>query len=221
MNTCAQMMDRMKSIVKKQKIRDRTDKISGVIIIRFLISMHMLNIIKYQDRKQRELLRNNNIQDSLLPVDQESRQNKSAERHILHDGNHKLGPVAPPKKHKIGGYGTLLKIAAYTGITQEGEEIVPLADSVCDSVVPHPIIELVVIFIMRGYPSKHRKPIKQSYPIVGYYIKDPRIPDLNMIMIMRDYRHRDRKVERQDINENVESRIPLNHQNQRSQEEVS
>ena len=61
------MVNGVVAIIKKHCI-EKTDKISGMVILRFFICMHMLNVIKNKHTEYRYLMRNRDKYESLLPI---------------------------------------------------------------------------------------------------------------------------------------------------------
>ena len=69
MHTGPLVMNCVESVVQQQEVRQPSNEIPRVVPLRLLVRMHMLEVIQHQHREQRELLRRNDLEKRLLPVD--------------------------------------------------------------------------------------------------------------------------------------------------------
>jgi hypothetical protein len=104
----------------------------------------------------------------------------------------------------------LLEIAADGGVGEEGEDIVGFAEPVGNGEVSFPVVELMVVLIVRGRPGKSRESVKQGDPIVGDMIEKGRLPHRHMIVVVGYYGHGDGHIQGQNEQRPVKTEFPLN-----------
>src|ERR1700676_2456103 len=97
MNAGRFVVNRMVAIVEQRQV-DQTHKITGMVVGRFFIGMDMLNVIENQHAEQRNLMRDHDEQNGLLPI-----QNKDchgvveSQTNVLGSGKIEFWAVAAPQ----------------------------------------------------------------------------------------------------------------------------
>ena len=116
-------------------------------------------------------MRDHDKQDGLFPVDDEDRYRViKSQQNVLRGGKIKPGPIAEPQLSQIRCDGLLLELTTVRRVTEERENIVLLADPVCDRVIARFVVEMMMILVVSRNPAKRRKTVEQRQPVVGEYI---------------------------------------------------
>lgn len=68
------MVSGVQAIIQQQEIQQFPSHIAGVVEIRFFIGMDVLDVVENKDGKKGNLLGNDNIQQSLFPINQQGNQ---------------------------------------------------------------------------------------------------------------------------------------------------
>jgi hypothetical protein len=117
-------------------------------------------------------------------------------------------------------HGALLKIAADGRVAHERENIVPLAVTIGNGIIAVPVIEFMMVLIMRRSPGECREPIEQCYPYIRDVVQGGRFPHRHMVVIVGDNGDGDGEIEGQNIYGPVKTDFPLNEKNGSGKKEV-
>ena len=203
------VVNRVVAIVE-QHLVDQTGEIASMVELRFFIGMDMLHVVEDQHAEERDLMRDDDEQEGILPVPEERHGVVKAENKVLGSGEMELGAIAAPEGFEIGGNGLLLKITADGGVAEQGENIILLAEAVGKGVIALLIIQQVVIFVVGGDPTEGREAIEQGQPVVGRNVQKSRSPHGYVIMIVSDDGHGNGHEQIPKIEEGLEAReVPL------------
>ena len=160
MHRCSVMMRRMQAIVEQHPVCGAGNEVARMVPGRLFVGMYVLDVVEYQHREKSELLRDNDIDNRLAPVQYQANADEGKQRHILPDGGVKLASFVFPEVLEVLRNGVLLKVAADARVAQQSEGIVLLADAVSDGVVAFLVVELMVVLIVRRRPAKSREAIE-------------------------------------------------------------
>ena len=114
-------MNSVVAIVQQNEIQKSSNKIPWIVELTFLICMHMLNIIEDENGKERNLLRNNHIDQSFLPIDQECWKRERGQWDKLDQQENTFLFIRFPGFFEVRFYSRLLKVSTNAGVGEEGQ----------------------------------------------------------------------------------------------------
>src|ERR1051325_11246053 len=122
---CAIVMYRVIAIVEEQLVKE-ADEISRVIELRLFISMHMLDEIEDKHGEEPNLLRHNNKEQCLLPIDDKTNCNPDRKHDILRQTEPEVFTVLCPLRFQIIADRLLLVIAGNSWIREQHRKVIVL-----------------------------------------------------------------------------------------------
>src|ERR1017187_9734222 len=155
--------------------------------------MHMLNVVENQHGKESDLLRYDDEENRFFPVDDKSCRDPESEDRILAHEVPEESSVGSPLVLEIIADGFLLIVTADSRVSKQHEQVIMLREAIRDCVVAGAIIESVVVHVMRRYPREGGEAIKQREPIIGQRVHLFSAPDRDVIVVVSNHRHSDRK----------------------------
>ena len=175
MQTRIVVVDRVKAVVEQKHVHRRADDVAGVIDGRLLVRVHVLHVVEDQNDKQRNLLRNENVQQGLLPIDHERSHEEAHQQHVFRDAEPEAASIDAVLLLQVFANRLLLMKPTHRGICEKREEIGVLRVAIGDGVVTLTVVELVVVLIMRRDPTEGRESIEQREPVVGERVQRLRL----------------------------------------------
>ena len=146
----------------------------------------MLDIIEDHDDVEGYLLGDDDKEQGFAPVDQQCDDDEEAKGQVLDDGEPPFISFFAIQAFEMVHHGALLKIAADGGIGQQGKDIIGFAEAVSDCEVAFPVVELMVIFVVRGGPGEGREAVEQRDPVVSDVVEEGGLPHGHMVVVVGD-----------------------------------
>lgn len=188
MRTCFVVVNSVISVVKEEEIQPACE-VSGVVPLRFFVGMHVLYVVKDKYGEQSNLLRDNDVEKRLLPVQHQERTDPNEQHQVLSGSQSPLATVTIPHVAEIVADRLLLEVGAHRWVEQQHQKRVILGQSIRDRVVAFLVIQAMVIHVVCWDPRKCREAIEHRKPIVCKGVKEWLAEDRQVIVIVSDHRY--------------------------------
>jgi len=169
----------------------------------------VLDIIEDHDDEEGYLLGDDDKQQGLAPVDDQSDDDEDAKGQVLDDGQPPFTSFVAVQALEVVHHRALLKITADGRIGQQGKDIIGFTEAVGDGEVAFPIVKLMVIFVVRGGPGEGREAVEQRDPVVGDMVEEGRLPHGHVVVVVGDYGYGNGQIKRQNEQRPVKTGLPL------------
>jgi hypothetical protein len=204
------VMGRMIAVVEHHKIREPADEIAGMIIVRLFVCVDVLDIVEDHDNEEGYLLGDNDKIKGFAPVQDKGDDGEKAQDDVLNDRQVEFLSFILIEATEMVHDRALLEIAADGGVGEEGEDIVGFAEPVGNGEVSFPVVELMVVLIVRRGPGKGRESVEQGDPVVRDMIEKGRFPHRHVIVVVGYYGHGNGQIQGQNEQRPVKTDFPLN-----------
>ena len=133
--------------------------------------MHVLQVVEDQHRKEAHLLWNHDEKQRLLPVQPKAETYEGHQHDVLGDAEPEGPALAAPQPLEVVMDRPLLVITADGGVAEQGQQVVALGVAERKGVIAIPVVELVVIHVMRWDPAEDREAVEDRQPVVGQTVE--------------------------------------------------
>ena len=155
------------AVVEEQRVQRPRDEVPGVVPLAVGVSFDVLQVIHHLDGEERDLLRNEEEEQSLAPVGDEERRHAPEEDRVLGCGGVERRAIALPQVLEEGVDVLRLRQVRQRRIHQQGSQVVPLEPLGRARAVPGLVVQLVVDLVVRRHPGDGRMAVEDRDPVAG------------------------------------------------------